>query len=55
MIKIIEGKYDSKKQFDENGNFINPPKPEIMEETEVDSYFTSSVKVIYDFLKIKNN
>ena len=43
------------KQFDENGNFINPPKPEIMEETEVDSYFTSSVKVIYDFLKMKNN
>jgi hypothetical protein len=41
------------KQFDENGNFINPPKPEIMEETEVDSYFKSSVKVIYDFLKMK--
>ena len=32
------------KQFDENGNFINPPKPEIVEETEVDSYFKSSVK-----------
>jgi hypothetical protein len=41
------------KQFDENGNFINPPKPEIVEETEVDSYFKSSVKVIYDFLKMK--
>ena len=43
------------KQFDENGNFINPPKPEpeIIEETEVDSYFKSSVRVIYDFLKMK--
>ena len=25
-----------------------------IEETEVDSYFKSSVKVIYDFLKMKN-
>ena len=45
------------KQFDENGNFINPPKPEpeleIIEETEVDSYFKSSVRVIYEFLKMK--
>lgn len=43
------------KQFDENGNFINPPKlePEIDEETEIDSYFKSSVKVIYEFLKLK--
>jgi len=38
------------KQFDENGNFINPPKPESIEETEVDSYFKSSIKVIYEFL-----
>lgn len=40
------------KQFDENGNFINPPKPEpeVIEETEVDSYFKSSVRVIYEFL-----
>jgi membrane associated rhomboid family serine protease len=43
------------KQFDEHGNFINPPKPEpeVIEETEVDSYFKSSVKVIYEFLKLK--
>jgi membrane associated rhomboid family serine protease len=41
------------KQFDEHGNFINPPKPEVIEETEVDSYFKSSVKVIYEFLKMK--
>ncbi len=40
------------KQFDAHGNFINPPKPEpeVIEETEVDSYFKSSVKVIYEFL-----
>lgn len=41
------------KNFDDNGNFINPPKPEIIEETEVDSYFKSSIKVIYEFLKMK--
>lgn len=40
------------KQFDENGNFINPPKPEVIEEIkpEVESYFTSSIRVIYEFL-----
>lgn len=38
------------KQFDEKGNFINPPKPESIEETEVESYFKSSVRVIYEFL-----
>lgn len=40
------------KQFDENGNFINPPKPEIVEESkpEVESYFTTSIRVIYEFL-----
>lgn len=44
------------KQFDENGNFINPPKPEIVEEVkpEVESYFTSSIRVIYEFLGGKN-
>jgi membrane associated rhomboid family serine protease len=41
------------KQFDEQGNFINPPKSEVIEETEVDSYFKSSVKVVYEFLKLK--
>ena len=41
------------KQFDEQGNFINPPKPEVIEETEVDLYFKSSVKVVYEFLKLK--
>lgn len=40
------------KQFDENGNFVNPPKPEVIEEIkpEVESYFTSSIRVIYEFL-----
>lgn len=43
------------KNFDDNGNFINPPKPVIVEEIqpEVESYFTSSIRVIYEFLKMK--
>ena len=43
------------KNFDDNGNFVNPPKPEIVEEiqSEVESYFTSSLRVIYEFLKMK--
>jgi membrane associated rhomboid family serine protease len=36
------------KNFDESGNFINPPKPE-----EVESYFQTSVRVIYEFLAKK--
>ncbi|CCG52544.1 Probable transmembrane protein of unknown function [Flavobacterium indicum GPTSA100-9 = DSM 17447] len=44
------------KQFDAKGNFINPPKPEIVEEPkpEVEGYFTSSIRVIYEFLGGKN-
>lgn len=40
------------KQFDDNGNFVNPLKPEIEEEVkpEIENYFTSSIKVIYEFL-----
>ena len=38
------------KQFDEKGNFINPSKPEESEEFDTSSYFSSSIKVIYDFL-----
>lgn len=40
------------KQFDEKGNFINPPKPEIFDDSkpDVENYFTSSLKVIYEFL-----
>lgn len=40
------------RNFDESGNF-NPP-PKIKEgENEIKNYFTSSMKVIYDFLKSK--
>ena len=34
------------KNFDEKGNFINPPKPEEV----IREYFNSSMKVVYDFL-----
>lgn len=41
------------KNFDEEGNF-NPPKPEVIEEEpEVTNYFTSSLRVMYDFIGIK--
>lgn len=36
------------KHFDENGNFINTPKPE----EEIPNYFTTSIQVIYDFIGI---
>ena len=40
-------------RFDENGNFVNLPKPEIIEEITLDNttYFTSSENVLYDFKK----
>ncbi|MEZ4853499.1 rhomboid family intramembrane serine protease [Flavobacterium sp.] len=38
------------RNFDENGNFNPPPKPK-EGESEIKSYFTSSIKVIYEFLK----
>ena len=39
------------KNFDEKGNFNPAPKPE---ET-IKEYFTSSLKVIYDFIGINKN
>ncbi len=40
-------------RFDENGNFVNLPKPEIIEEITLENttYFTSSENVLYDFKK----
>ena len=38
------------KNFDENGNFNPPPKPEAL----IKDYFSSSIKVIYEFLGVKN-
>lgn len=38
------------RNFDESGNFNPPPKPK-EGENEIKNYFTSSIKVIYDFLK----
>lgn len=35
------------KHFDENGQFVNTPKPE----EEIKKHFTSSMDVIYDYLK----
>ncbi|AOW08215.1 rhomboid family intramembrane serine protease [Flavobacterium gilvum] len=42
-------------RFDENGNFVNPPKPEIVEENqmEINSYFQSNFNVTYDFIENK--
>ena len=37
------------KNFDEKGNFNPPPKPEEI----IKEYFSSSLKVIYDFIGIK--
>jgi len=43
-------------RFDENGNFVNLPKPEIIEETqiEVPSFFLSNSNVVYDFIENPN-
>jgi membrane associated rhomboid family serine protease len=40
-------------RFDDNGNFVNLPKPEIIEEIPLENttYFTSSENVLYDFKK----
>lgn len=37
------------KHFDENGQFVNTPKPE----EEIKKHFTSSINVIYEYLKTK--
>ncbi len=41
------------KHFDENGNFVNTPKPEEMEVFEEEYFFTSSSNVKYEFLPKK--
>jgi len=40
-------------RFDENGNFVNLPKPEIVEEvqTEINPFFLSNSNVVYDFIE----
>lgn len=40
-------------RFDENGNFVNLPKPEIEEEImhENPSYFTSNENINYHFVE----
>ena len=40
-------------RFDENGNFVNLPEPEIIEELqrEINHFFQSSSNVIYDFIE----
>lgn len=42
-------------RFDENGNFVNLPKPEIIEENqpESNSFFQSDSNVVYDFVANK--
>lgn len=44
-------------RFDENGNFVNPPKPEIIEENEIEvnPFFQSSSNVVYDFIENQND
>lgn len=38
-------------RFDENGNFVNLPTPEIIEESQTDSnsFFLTNLNVVYDF------
>ncbi|PVX46523.1 membrane associated rhomboid family serine protease [Flavobacterium sp. 103] len=40
-------------RFDENGNFVDLPKPEIVEENQmgIDSFFQSNSNVVYDFIE----
>ncbi len=39
-------------RFDENGNFVNPPKPEIIEEKSLLTHtFQPSVKIVYRFIE----
>jgi membrane associated rhomboid family serine protease len=40
-------------RFDENGNFVNLPKPEIEEEIliEINPFFLSSTNVVYDYIE----
>jgi membrane associated rhomboid family serine protease len=40
-------------RFDENGNFVNPPKPEVIDEnlSEINYFFQSNSNVVYDFVE----
>ena len=40
-------------RFDENGNFVNPPKEE--SEEEISAYFSSNYDVNYDFIEKEKN
>jgi hypothetical protein len=44
-------------RFDENGNFVNLPKPEITEEDEIEfnPIFLSNSNVVYDFIENKED
>jgi membrane associated rhomboid family serine protease len=44
-------------RFDENGNFVNLPKPEIVEEiqTEITPFFLSDINIVYDFIENKED
>jgi membrane associated rhomboid family serine protease len=44
-------------RFDENGNFVNPPKPEIIDATpsEINPFFLSNSNVVYDFIENKED
>jgi membrane associated rhomboid family serine protease len=43
-------------RFDENGNFVNLPEPEIEEEaqTEINPFFLSNSNVVYDYIENKD-
>ena len=42
-------------RFDEKGKFFNPPKPEIIEETDmkINPFFLSNSNVVYNFIEKK--
>lgn len=42
-------------RFDENGNFVNLPKPELEIPEELFQYYTSSIPVDYNIIKHKKN
>jgi hypothetical protein len=44
-------------RFDENGNFVNLPKPEIEEEVkiEVNPFFSSHSNVVYEYVDNKSS
>jgi membrane associated rhomboid family serine protease len=44
-------------RFDENGNFVNLPKPEVEEEVQVEAelFFSSHSNVVYDYVENKSS